>query len=90
VAASKTHCYANVPTALGWQYTHRLPYQTDQNTSLSVLPQLRAATDAEVTEQIRILRAGINQFRQQTGGAMIYNSIPADNSINEGTLFGRF
>jgi hypothetical protein len=53
-------------------------------------PQIRVATPAEVQEQIRILRAGINQFRQQTGGALIYNPIPSDNSINGGILFGRF
>lgn len=53
-------------------------------------PRIRVATDAEITNQIRILEAGINQFRQSTGGSLIYNPIPADNSVNEGILFGRF
>lgn len=53
-------------------------------------PVLRPATDAELRDQIRILEAGVNQFRQPTGGRLIYNLPPAAGSINEGILFGRF
>lgn len=53
-------------------------------------PQIRAATDAEISEHIRILEVGINQFRQSTGGKLIYNPPPADGAVNAGILFGRF
>lgn len=53
-------------------------------------PALRLATDSEVKEQIKILKVGINQLRRPTGGRLIYNPIPAADSINQGILFGRF
>jgi hypothetical protein len=53
-------------------------------------PSIRPATDLEMKEQVRILEAGVNQFRQATGGRLIYNPPPADATINEGILFGRF
>ncbi len=53
-------------------------------------PPLRPATAAEIQDQIRILEVGINQFRQPTGGRLIYNPPPAAGTINQGILFGRF
>jgi hypothetical protein len=53
-------------------------------------PQVRPATEAEIREHIRILEAGINQFRQSTGGRLIYTPPPADGAVNTDVLFGRF
>jgi hypothetical protein len=53
-------------------------------------PPLRPATAAEFANQIRILELGINQFRQPTGGKLLYNPLPASGTINEGILFGRY
>lgn len=53
-------------------------------------PQVRPATDVEIREHIRVLETGINQFRQSTGGRLIYTPPPADGAVNSDVLFGRF
>jgi hypothetical protein len=53
-------------------------------------PAPRSATSFEVREQIRILRAGINQLRAPTGGTLNYRTAPANGTLNEGALVGHF
>jgi hypothetical protein len=45
-------------------------------------PFIRKATDAEVQNQIRILKAGINNSRQPTGGSLNYQPPPAEGAVN--------
>jgi hypothetical protein len=77
-----------ITLVLGFTYGFRIVPGTSR-ASVQWHPPLHPATPAELANQIRILEVGINQFRRPTGGHLVYNPVPAANSINEGILFGR-